>query len=63
MEIFIITVVLFLGYLAVKAVAKSASMKCRKCNTVMEIGEVKPNWTRLVCPKCGNTRFLMHGHC
>ena len=62
MEILIITVVLLLGYLALKKAVKNAGMKCVECEVIMEVGEVKPNWTRLVCPRCGNTRFLMHNH-
>lgn len=62
MELLILIVVLFLGYLAVKAAVKNAGAKCGKCEVMMETGEVKPNWTRLICPKCGVTRFIMHNH-
>lgn len=62
MKIFIIIAIfLCLGSIALKLAAKNASMKCGKCDTMMEAGEVSMNWTRLVCPKCGNIRFLTHG--
>lgn len=61
MGFLIVVGILLLGYFVVRYISKIVSMKCYECDTMMVVdGEPKPNWTRLICPKCGNTRFLIH---